>query len=115
MASVYVADAQVRFFIGQDGNLYAFENQTSQTFIVGEPESAGPPAGPPGPQGAPGPAGPKGDTGPAGPSGATLDMVSPDTASTVTLALVDGGDVVATQITGPNAGKSVNLTYGKWV
>lgn len=32
----------------------------------------------------------------------------------VTLALIDGGDVVATQVTGPNAGKTVNLTYGKW-
>lgn len=71
-----VADAQVRFFIGTDGNLYAWENQTAQTFIVGEPESAGVPAGPPGPQGPPGPRGPQGDpgadgaTGPAGPAGA---------------------------------------------
>ena len=66
--AVQVADAQVRFFIGTDGNLYAFENQTAQTFIVGEPESVGPPAGPPGPPGPQGEPGPKGDTGAAGPS-----------------------------------------------
>jgi hypothetical protein len=27
---------------------------------------------------------------------------------------VTGGDLVVTALTGPNAGKSVNLTYGKW-
>jgi len=74
--AVQIADAQVRFFIGTDGNLYAWENQTSQTFIVGEPENVGPPpgppgpAGPPGPQGDPGPAGAKGDPGATGADGA---------------------------------------------
>jgi hypothetical protein len=26
----------------------------------------------------------------------------------------DGGDLIVTAVLGPNAGKSVNLTYGKW-
>lgn len=158
-----VADAQVRFFIGTDGNLYAWENQTAQTFIVGEPESVGPPAGPPGPpgpagpEGEPGPVGPQGDPGPTGPKGATGDeglegpegpagpagtpgaiatdapsdgtpysrqdagWVAASAASTlsssdgeaVALTLVNG-DIVVNQSKGPNAGKSCNLTYGKW-
>ena len=161
--AVQVADAQVRFFIGQDGKLYAFEYQTAKTFIVGEPETAdvAPPAGPPGPQGDQGPRGPvgpqgpQGDPGPTGPKGTTGDegsegpegpegppgvpgaistdapsdgtpyarqdagwvpaavttLKSPD--ASVLLSLADG-DLIATQKHGPNAGKSVNLTYGKW-
>jgi hypothetical protein len=73
--AVQVAEAQLRFFIGTDGKLYAFENQTSQTFIVGEPEgdsTAGPP-GPPGPQGETGSPGPSGDAGPKGDPGAAGD------------------------------------------
>jgi hypothetical protein len=151
--AVQVADAQVRFFIGQDGKLYAFEYQTAQTFIVGEPETAdvAPPQGPPGPQGEqgpqgdPGPAGQDGAPGPAGKDGAPgadgaistdapsdgtpyarqdadwvaatappVSMKSPDSSSAVSLSLVNGGDLVISQSSGPNAGKSVNLTYGKW-
>lgn len=107
------------WYIGSDGCLYARELQTGGRFRIADlsSDSAAGPAGPEGPQGEPGPAGeqgPQGEPGPAGPSGATLDMVSPDGASTVTLALINDGDMVATQVTGPNAGKTVNLTYGKW-
>jgi hypothetical protein len=45
----------------------------------------------------------------------SLFMTSPTPgAAVVTLTLNDTGDIIATQTTGPNAGKSVNLTTGKW-
>jgi hypothetical protein len=45
----------------------------------------------------------------------SLSMTSPTPGNaTVTLTLNDTGDIIATQQTGPNAGKSVNLTYGLW-
>lgn len=152
--AVQVADAQVRFFIGNDGKLYGWENQTAQTFIIGEPETADvtPPAGPPGPQGEPGPQGDPGPRGPAGadgapgaegppgpagadgivaddapsdgtpyarqdagwvPTTAAVGFTTETTDASVLFSLADG-DIVVTQKHGPNAGKSVNLTYGKW-
>jgi hypothetical protein len=45
----------------------------------------------------------------------SLAMTSPTAGlAAVTLTLNDTGDIIATQQTGPNAGKSVNLTFGKW-
>lgn len=37
------APAQVRFFIGADGNLYAVGNQTAQTYLITGPISNPPP------------------------------------------------------------------------
>jgi Collagen triple helix repeat (20 copies) len=45
---------------------------------------------------------------------ASLTLSSPDGGSKVTIALNNDGDIIATQISGPNAGKSCNLTYGHW-
>ena len=125
------APAQLTWYIGSDGCLYARELQTGGRFQLKD-ITAGEATGPAGPQGEPGPAGadgqdgqdgargPVGLPGPEGPPGdpgiaSSLEMTSPDTLSTVTLTLIDDGDIVATQNTGPNAGKSVNLTYGKWI
>lgn len=41
-------------------------------------------------------------------------LVFTDEQGDVTQLQCDNGDLIATAITGPNAGKSVNLTYGKW-
>jgi hypothetical protein len=65
------------------------------------------PAGPQGIQGVPGP------QGPAGPQGDPL--ILNNSGSQVHLAINATGDLIVTQIAGPNAGKSVNLTYGHWV
>jgi hypothetical protein len=35
--------AQIRFFIGQDGNLYAVGNQTTQTYLISGPVANPPP------------------------------------------------------------------------
>jgi len=37
-----------------------------------------------------------------------------DATVNIALRVTAGGDLVATEISGPNAGKSVNLTSGKW-
>jgi hypothetical protein len=37
------ASAQIRFFIGADGNLYAVGNQTTQTYLVTGPVATPPP------------------------------------------------------------------------
>lgn len=105
---------------------------------AGPPGPQGPP-GDPGPRGPVGPAGADGAPGPAGADGAdgvittdapsdgtpyvrqdaawvasgAITMGSPDSGNSVMLTLANG-DIVATQKHGPNAGKSVNLTYGKW-
>jgi hypothetical protein len=42
------------------------------------------------------------------------ELAAPDGSGSVRLDCVTGGDLVATSISGPNAGKSVNLTYGRW-
>jgi hypothetical protein len=42
-----------------------------------------------------------------------LSFAAPDGSGSVELSCVNG-DLVATAISGPNTGKSVNLTYGKW-
>jgi hypothetical protein len=45
----------------------------------------------------------------------SLSMTSPTPgAAAVTVVLNDTGDIIATQQTGPNAGKTVNLTAGHW-
>jgi hypothetical protein len=153
------APAQLSWYIGSDGCLYARELQTGGRFRIADlsSDSAAGPAGPEGPQGEPGPAGeqgpqgepgatgPKGDQGDPGTAGAPgapgvitadapsdgtpyarqdagwveatappVSMKSPDSASQISLQVVNGGDLVVSQSSGPNAGKSVNLTYGKW-
>jgi Collagen triple helix repeat (20 copies) len=142
------APAQLTWYIGSDGCLYAHELQTGGRFQLKD-ITAGEAAGPAGPQGEPGPEGPPGPRGPAGQDGAdgatgpagapgadgaiTTDAPSDGTPyvrqdaawapnvltsmqasdASVLLSLVNG-DIIATQKNGPNAGKSVNLTYGKW-
>jgi hypothetical protein len=113
--------AQLTWYIGQDDCLYAHELQTNCLFKIIEDISSFEP-GP-----APAPGVPEAPTdgqiygrenaswGVVPTEAASLAMISPDGQSAVTLTLVNGGDVVATQQSGPNAGKSVNLTYGKWV
>jgi hypothetical protein len=101
----------------EDDNIWAVNPADGHAHQLTGAGSEAPVAGPPGPQGEQGPPGPQGDPGAQGPPGdppSSLDMVSPDALSTVTLTLVNGGDIVASQSTGPNAGKTVNLTYGKW-
>lgn len=63
--------AQMRFLLRDDGELYAYENQTGQTIRIGGATvegTVGTP-GPPGPPGEQGVAGPQGEQGVAGPQG----------------------------------------------
>ena len=103
--SAGVADAQLRWFIGTDGALYAYENQTGHSFKVGvllDDSGAAPPlpVGPPGPEGPQGPQGPQGipgtpgTQGPAGaqgPPGATGPAGPIIPATTTTLGAVKAG------------------------
>jgi len=50
----------------------------------------------------------------APPVAANPVMSFSDGTNTVTLSMNTSGDLVASQSAGPNAGKSVNLTFGKW-
>jgi len=125
-------------YLGEDDNVYAGDMEGDR-FQLGTGESSAGPAGPQGPPGDPGPAGPagpkgdqgykgdKGDTGaqgpvgpegpqgPPGPSAAeAASMVFTDGTNTFSLGISSDGDLVLTETAGPNAGKSVNLSYGKW-
>ena len=48
------------------------------------------------------------------PSPSSVLLTSPNGRCSVSLSLNDDGDIMAGQISGPNRGKSANLTYGKW-
>lgn len=41
-------------------------------------------------------------------------LVFTDEQGDITQITCNNGDLIVTAISGPNAGKSVNLTYGKW-
>lgn len=49
------------------------------------------------------------------PSPATAPIVLVDSDHNQTTLTISNGDIIASALTGPNAGKTVNLTYGKWV
>ena len=46
--------------------------------------------------------------------GGAQSILLVDEAGNKTMLSLQNGDVIVTGIVGPNAGRSVNLTYGKW-